>query len=172
MVFIQDSGYILSNSCTRVFSTIFPINFPFYIKQLQNPPIQNMKPNLVFIGNEIPLFERLFPLIGNQGVNTSTLRPEGRRLFRVDLERRFFTPPSKAGLGAAEWVNNYWFEIKMIKAGLLVSYSKTTDWFSTYYVIVYVYALIFWRSVTHVGTAKIILHSESADFDGTHITET
>jgi len=25
-------------------------------------------------------------------------------LLRVDPERRFFTPPSKAGLGAAEWV--------------------------------------------------------------------
>ena len=43
--------------------------FPIYIKQLPNPPIQNMKPNLVFIGNEIPLFEKLFPLIGNQGAN-------------------------------------------------------------------------------------------------------
>jgi hypothetical protein len=38
-------------------------------------------------------------------VNPSTLRPEGRSLLRVDPERRFFTPPSKAGLGAAEWVN-------------------------------------------------------------------
>jgi len=25
-------------------------------------------------------------------------------LLRVDPERRFFTPPLKAGLGAAEWV--------------------------------------------------------------------
>jgi len=25
--------------------------------------------------------------------------------LRVDPERRFFTPPSKAGLGATEWVN-------------------------------------------------------------------
>ena len=25
--------------------------------------------------------------------------------LRVDPERRFFTPPSKAGLGAVEWVN-------------------------------------------------------------------
>jgi hypothetical protein len=25
-------------------------------------------------------------------------------LLRVDPERRFYTPPSKAGLGAAEWV--------------------------------------------------------------------
>ncbi|MDO9210924.1 MAG: hypothetical protein Q7V48_09280 [Deltaproteobacteria bacterium] len=41
----------------------------------------------------------------------STPRPEGRGLpstrvqaegFRVDHERRFFTPPSKAGFGAAE----------------------------------------------------------------------
>jgi hypothetical protein len=45
--------------------------------------------------------------------NPSTPRPEGRGLpstqaqaegLRVDPERRFFTPPSKAGLGAAEWV--------------------------------------------------------------------
>jgi hypothetical protein len=27
-------------------------------------------------------------------------------LLRVDPERRFSTPPSKAGLGAAEWVNH------------------------------------------------------------------
>jgi hypothetical protein len=40
-------------------------------------------------------------------VNPSTPRPEGRGLLRVDPERRFFTPPSKAGLGAAEWVNCY-----------------------------------------------------------------
>jgi hypothetical protein len=26
-------------------------------------------------------------------------------LLRVDPERHFFTPPSKPGLGAAEWVN-------------------------------------------------------------------
>ncbi len=38
-------------------------------------------------------------------VNPSTPRPEGRSLLRVYPERRFFTPPSKAGLGAAEWVN-------------------------------------------------------------------
>jgi hypothetical protein len=37
-------------------------------------------------------------------VNPLTPRPEGRGLLRVDPERRFFTPPSKAGLGAAEWV--------------------------------------------------------------------
>jgi hypothetical protein len=40
-------------------------------------------------------------------VNSSTPRPESRGLLRVDPERRFFTPPSKAGLGAAEWVKNY-----------------------------------------------------------------
>jgi len=108
--------------------------------------MQNMKSNLVFIGNEIPLSEKLLPLIGNQRVSTSTLWPEGRRLFRIDLERRFFPLPSKAGLGAAEWVNNHWIEIRMIKAGLLVSYSKTTDLVSTHYVIVYVYTLILWRS--------------------------
>jgi hypothetical protein len=38
-------------------------------------------------------------------VTPSTLRPEGRSMLRVDPERRFFTPPSKAKLGAAEWVN-------------------------------------------------------------------
>jgi hypothetical protein len=37
-------------------------------------------------------------------VNPSTPRPEGRGLLGVDPERRFFTPPSKAGLGAAERV--------------------------------------------------------------------
>jgi len=46
-------------------------------------------------------------------VNPSTPRPEGRglplglgsgRRLRVDPERRFFTPPSKMGFGAAEWV--------------------------------------------------------------------
>ena len=108
----------------------------------------------------------------NLEINPSTLRPEGRSLLRVDPERRFFTPPSKAGLGAAEWVNNYWSETRMIKAQPLVSRPETTDWLRANYVIIYVYALIFWRSVTHVGTAKIILHSEPPDFDGTHITET
>ena len=37
-------------------------------------------------------------------VNPTTSRPKGRDLLRVDPERRFLTPPSKAGLGAAEWV--------------------------------------------------------------------
>lgn len=37
-------------------------------------------------------------------VNPSTPRPEGRGLLGVDPERRFFTPPSKAGLDAAERV--------------------------------------------------------------------
>ena len=37
-------------------------------------------------------------------VNPSTPRPKGRGLLGVDPERRFFTPPSKAGLGAAERV--------------------------------------------------------------------
>jgi hypothetical protein len=60
-------------------------------------------------------------------VNPSTPRPEGQGLpsardfgvssversgrgLRVDPERRFLTPPSKAGLGAVEWVNR---EFKM-----------------------------------------------------------
>jgi hypothetical protein len=38
-------------------------------------------------------------------VNPSTPRPEGQGLLRVDPERRFLTPPSKARLGAVEWVN-------------------------------------------------------------------
>jgi len=55
-------------------------------------------------------------------INPSTLQPEGWSLpstrdfgelsraaqaegLRVDPERGFFTPPSKAGLGAAEWAN-------------------------------------------------------------------
>jgi hypothetical protein len=33
------------------------------------------------------------------------LGPSSGRRLRVDPERRFFTPPLKAGLGAAEWVN-------------------------------------------------------------------
>jgi hypothetical protein len=35
-------------------------------------------------------------------------------LLRVDPERRFFTPPSKGGLGAAEWVNFFvaYFSLK------------------------------------------------------------
>ena len=46
-------------------------------------------------------------------VNSSTPRPDGRSLsstreqaegLRVDPEQRHFTPPSKEGLGAAEWV--------------------------------------------------------------------
>jgi hypothetical protein len=32
-------------------------------------------------------------------------------LLRVDPERRFLTPPSKAGLGAVEWVNNSFLPI-------------------------------------------------------------
>jgi hypothetical protein len=31
--------------------------------------------------------------------------PNAAKGLRVDPERRFLTPPSKAGLGAAEWVN-------------------------------------------------------------------
>jgi len=58
-------------------------------------------------------------------VNPSTPRPEGPDLpfdklkapsksegLRVDPERRFSTPPQKAGLGAAEWVK---FSISNIK---------------------------------------------------------
>ena len=37
-------------------------------------------------------------------VNPSTPRPKGRGLLGVDPDHRFFTPPSKAGLGAAERV--------------------------------------------------------------------
>jgi len=38
-------------------------------------------------------------------VNPSTPHHKCWGLLRVDPERRFFTPPSKAGLGATEWVN-------------------------------------------------------------------
>jgi len=38
-------------------------------------------------------------------VNPSTPQPEDWGMLRVDPERRSFTPPSKAGLGAAERVN-------------------------------------------------------------------
>jgi hypothetical protein len=38
-------------------------------------------------------------------MNLSTLRPEGRGLLEVYPEPRFSTPPSKAGLNAAERVN-------------------------------------------------------------------
>jgi len=38
-------------------------------------------------------------------VNPSAVRPEARSLLRIDPERRFLCPLSKAGLGAAEWVN-------------------------------------------------------------------
>jgi hypothetical protein len=37
-------------------------------------------------------------------VNPSTPRNKCWGLLRVDPEPRFFTPPLKAGLGAAEWV--------------------------------------------------------------------
>jgi hypothetical protein len=39
-----------------------------------------------------------------ENVNPSAPRPEGQGLLRVDPERRFTIQPSKAGLGAAEWV--------------------------------------------------------------------
>jgi hypothetical protein len=50
-------------------------------------------------------FSKSFAISGLASVKLSTPRPEGRGLLRVDPERRFCTPPSKAGLGAAEWVN-------------------------------------------------------------------
>ena len=60
----------------------------------------------------------------------------------------------------------------VIKAGISATCPQTTNRLSANYVIIYVDALILWRSVTHVVTAKIILHSEPPDFDDTHITET
>ena len=39
-------------------------------------------------------------------LNPSTPKHKCRGLLRVDPERRFFTPPSKAGLGAAERVKS------------------------------------------------------------------
>jgi len=41
-------------------------------------------------------------------VNPSAPQHKCWGLLRVDPERRFFTPPSKAGLGAAEWVRIIW----------------------------------------------------------------
>ena len=46
----------------------------------------------------------VFRQIFSGKVNPSTPRPEGRGLLRVDPERRFSTPPSNAGVGAAERV--------------------------------------------------------------------
>ena len=43
-----------------------------------------------------------------EAVNSSTRRPEGQGLLRVDPERGFFTPPSKVGLGAAERVKGFY----------------------------------------------------------------
>jgi len=45
-------------------------------------------------------------LMKNRTVNPSTPQHKCWGLLRVDPERRFLTPPSKAGLGAAEWVKN------------------------------------------------------------------
>ncbi len=56
-------------------------------------------------GENLGLCCKTFAISGVASINPSTPRPEGRGLLRVDPERRFFTPPSKAGLGAAEWVN-------------------------------------------------------------------
>jgi hypothetical protein len=54
----------------------------------------------------------LFPIPLGVEVNPSTPQPEGLGLLRVDPERRFSTPPKKAGFGAAEWVK---FSISNIK---------------------------------------------------------
>jgi hypothetical protein len=48
-------------------------------------------------------------------LRTSCLRPELRPRAQGDPERRFLTPPSKAGLGAA-WVNT----------GIIVSWGKSS----------------------------------------------
>jgi hypothetical protein len=48
-------------------------------------------------------------------VNPSTPRPEGQGLLRVDPEWRFSTLPSKARLGAAEWVNKYLNELDFLR---------------------------------------------------------
>jgi hypothetical protein len=44
---------------------------------------------------------------GRSLVNPSTPQHKCWGLLRVDPERRFLTPLSKAGFGAAEWVNYY-----------------------------------------------------------------
>ncbi len=41
-------------------------------------------------------------------MNLSAPRPKGRGLLKVHPEPRFFTPPSKTGLRAAERVNTLW----------------------------------------------------------------
>jgi len=45
------------------------------------------------------------PKTGRLQVNPSAPQPKDWGLLRVDPERRLFTPPSKAGLGAVERVN-------------------------------------------------------------------
>jgi len=40
-------------------------------------------------------------------VNLSTPRPEGWGLLEVHPEPHFFTPPSKAGVRAPEWVKKW-----------------------------------------------------------------
>jgi len=47
------------------------------------------------------------------GVHPTTPRREGQGLLRVDPERRLPTPPSKSGLGAAEWVNGLQLSMPM-----------------------------------------------------------
>jgi uncharacterized protein involved in exopolysaccharide biosynthesis len=53
---------------------------------------------------ELPTLAAI-PHLRNNEINPSTPRPERRGFLRVNPERRFFTPPSKAGLDAAERIN-------------------------------------------------------------------
>ena len=64
---------------------------------------------MIQLPTRLDFFQSLLNEVNNMKklnrVNPSTPRPEGQGLLRVDPERRFSTPPSKARLGAAEWVN-------------------------------------------------------------------
>jgi len=62
-------------------------------------------------GQAAPAYNRHFRRAGlpitRREVNPSTPHHKCWGLLRVDPEWRFFTPPSKAGLGATEWVKSF-----------------------------------------------------------------
>jgi len=60
--------------------------------------------NLSFIREHIDKYIALGEIGLDYKINPSTPRPKGQGLLRVDPEPRFFTPSSKAGVGAVEWV--------------------------------------------------------------------
>jgi hypothetical protein len=81
------------------------VNIFHTISLFQNGQVVKSNPRFKFIHSYIKE--------GLLKVNPSTPRPDpstvlrtsGQGLLRVDPERRFLSPPSKAGLGAVEWVN-------------------------------------------------------------------